>query len=154
MAFSVRETVSSDIPALEEVLNLTDLFPSSMLPAMLTNFLSGDASDELFLTCSAEGRIVGFCYAKAEALAGGTWNMLALALLPSLQRKAYGSGLVCHLEERLRARDRRVLIVDTSAADAYSRTRAFYLKNAYVEEARIRDFWAKGEDKIVFWKAL
>ncbi|MEO1249198.1 MAG: GNAT family N-acetyltransferase, partial [Pseudomonadota bacterium] len=30
----------------------------------------------------------------------------------------------------------------------------FYRRCGYVEEARIRDFWSAGDDKIVFWKAL
>jgi hypothetical protein len=36
----------------------------------------------------------------------------------------------------------------------FERTRAFYAKNGYDQEARIRDFYKSGEDKIVFRKAL
>jgi hypothetical protein len=46
------------------------------------------------------------------------------------------------------------LIADTSGTDDFAPTRAFYRKNGYAEEARIRDFWAKGDDKVVFWTAL
>jgi hypothetical protein len=36
----------------------------------------------------------------------------------------------------------------------FARTRAFYLREGYAQEARIREFYAVGEDKIVFRKAL
>ena len=46
------------------------------------------------------------------------------------------------------------MIVDTSGTEAFAETRAFYRKNGYTEEARIRDYWADGDDKITFRKPL
>ena len=46
------------------------------------------------------------------------------------------------------------MIADTSGADEFAQTREFYRKNDYSEEARIRDFWAEGDDKVIFWKSL
>lgn len=80
--------------------------------------------------------------------------MLALAVLPLLQGKGHGGALVAQLETTLKGRDQRLLIADTSGVAAFARTREFYRKNGYTEEARIRDFWAAGDDKIVFWKSL
>jgi ribosomal protein S18 acetylase RimI-like enzyme len=37
---------------------------------------------------------------------------------------------------------------------AFERPRAFYRKNGYIEEARIREFYEAGADKVVFWKHL
>ncbi len=108
----------------------------------------------MWLTCKSQGRVVGFCYAVPEKLTAGTWNMLAIAVLPSAQGAGAGRALLKHLESALRDRGQRILIADTSGADAYGGTRAFYRKNGYTQEARIRDFWAAGEDKIVFWKSL
>lgn len=125
-----------------------------MLPGMLSFFLSGAASVELFLIYSASGPVTAFCYAKTEALAGSTWNMLARSAPVVFTRQRPRVPPRSSREERLRAREQRVLIVDSSAADACSRTRIFYLKNGYVEEARIRYFWVKGENMIVFWKAF
>lgn len=42
----------------------------------------------------------------------------------------------------------------TSGLASFERTRAFYRKCGYDEEARIRDFYRAGDDKIVYRKAL
>jgi hypothetical protein len=52
------------------------------------------------------------------------------------------------------ARGHGVLIVDPSGAPEFKRAREFCRKNGYSEEARIRDFWAAGIDKVIFWKLL
>ncbi len=47
-----------------------------------------------------------------------------------------------------------MLIVETSSLDRFERTRRFYRDRGFVEEARIREFYGPGDDKIVFWKLL
>lgn len=48
----------------------------------------------------------------------------------------------------------RTLIVDTSSLDAYEQARAFYTRRGFVQEARIRDFYGPGDDKVTFWKQI
>lgn len=62
--------------------------------------------------------------------------------------------MIDYTERFLKERNQRILIIDTSSLDSYEGTRQFYLKNQYELEARIRDFWNEGEDKIIFRKAL
>ena len=150
----IRLTTAEDISDLQHVLDGTELFPSEMLPDMLHNFLHSNESTDLWLTCETEGEAVGFCYAVPEELTDGTWNMLAIAVLPTKQGCGAGGALVNELENMLKKRQKRVLIADTSGTEEFAQTRAFYRKNGYTEEARIRDFWAKGDDKVVFWKSL
>lgn len=150
----VRPTKPEDIPALKLMLDGTELFPSEMLPGMLSGFLSNDESEDIWLTCEADGKAIGFCYATPEALTEGTWNMLAIAVLPEKQGSGAGGAIVKELESNLRESGHRVLIADTSGADEFTQTREFYRKNGYSEEARIRDFWAEGDDKVIFWKSL
>ena len=50
---------------------------------------------------------------------------------------------------------RRVaLIIETSSLDEYAPARGLYRKLGYEEEARLRDFYDAGDDKIVFCKRL
>lgn len=149
----INPTTTADIPSLQIVVDQTQLFPSDMLPDMLGPTLSGESA-AVWLTCNVDGRAVGFCYTAPEELADGTWNMLALAVLPDFQGRSLGAALVKALEQNLRGKGQRILIVDTSSKVEFARTREFYIKNLYEEEARIRDFWAEGDDKVIFRKAL
>lgn len=151
---NIRPTRVEDIPALKRVLDDTGLFPGEMLPDMVQGFLSGGDEDDIWLSCEREGAAIGFCYAVPETLADGTWNMLAVAVLPSMQGSGAGGLMVAELEARLCNQGHRILIADTSGTQKFARTREFYRRNGYTEEARIRDFWAAGDDKVVFWKSL
>lgn len=149
----ILTTTADDIPALKDVLDATQLFPSDMLADMLAPSLAGD-SDSFWLTCHLDGKAVGLCYTTPEELADGTWNMLALAVHPDVQGKGLGAALVKAAEQVLINKGQRILIVDTSGSDEFAGTRAFYAGIGYEQEARIRDFWAEGDDKVIFRKAL
>lgn len=149
----IASTTEGDIPALQDVLDQTGLFPSEFLPDMLAGIFAGEAA-QFCLTCHLKGRAVGFCYVAAEELTDGTWNMRALAVHPDVQGHRCGTAIAKSAEDHLRSKGQRILIVETSGTDAFSGARRFYVRNGYQEEARIRDFWAHGDDKVIFRKAL
>lgn len=90
----IKHTKPDDISALSIVLDTTELFPSDMLPDMINSFLYDDQKSDLWLTCFFEGEVIGFCYAVPEQLTEGTWNMLAIAVLPEKQGSGAGSAIV------------------------------------------------------------
>jgi ribosomal protein S18 acetylase RimI-like enzyme len=51
-------------------------------------------------------------------------------------------------------RGERILLVETAGTDDFKYVREFYRQNGYEEEARIREFYAAGIDKIVFLNNL
>ena len=149
----IRYTEQGDITALKDILDQVELFPSEMLEAMLTGFLAGD-TDDLWLTLENECTAIGFCYANPEQMTQDTWNILALAVSPKHQGGGAGAQLTLQMEAQIEDQGGRIIIVDTSGTDAFAKTRKFYEKTGYTEEARIRDFWSKGDDKVTFRKAL
>ncbi|MEO0916665.1 MAG: GNAT family N-acetyltransferase [Pseudomonadota bacterium] len=150
---TIKPTTTDDIPGLRTVLDRTGLFPGNMRADMLAPALAGE-TDAFWLTCHSYDDAVGFCYTVPEDLTDGTWNMLALAVRPDVQGKGIGAALVNAAETQLKANGQRILIVETSGTDDFGLTRKFYAQNGYEEEARIRDFWADGDDKVIFRKAL
>ena len=88
-------------------------------------------------------------------MTSGTWNLLAIGILARYRGRGIGGAMMRYLENRLRTGGgERVLIVEIMGTPAYARTRAFYTANGYAEEARVREFYEPGGDKIVFWKHL
>ncbi|MCV6593962.1 MAG: GNAT family N-acetyltransferase [Silicimonas sp.] len=149
----IKATSRDDIAGLQTVLDGTGLFPGEMLPDMLAPALAGQ-TEAFWLTCQIDGEAVGLCYTEPEDLTDGTWNMRALAVRPDLHGKRLGAALVRAAEQHLKDMGQRILIVDTSGTEEFARTRRFYAQNGYEEEARVRDYWADGDDKVIFRKAL
>lgn len=149
----IKTTSTEDIPALQEIADRTALFPGEMLPDMLAPSIRGTA-ESFWLTCYVGDLPVGFCYSVPEELTEGTWNMLALAVHPDQQGKRLGTSLVKAAEQHLTNQNQRLLIVETSGTNDFALTRKFYAQNGFEEEARIRDFWADGDDKVIFRKML
>lgn len=73
---------------------------------------------------------------------------------PDRQGQGGGAALLRYVEHQLRQRGERILLVETSGLPDFEYQRTFYRGCGYGEEARIRDFYKAGEDKVVFWKAL
>jgi len=153
MTIIFTPTRAEDIAALQQILDQTELFPSDMLREMLAPALDG-SSPALWLTAHLDGTAIGFSYTEPEMLAEGAWNMLAIAIAPDHQGKGHGADLVRATEAQLRQNAQRLLIVETSGLDAFTSTRRIYDAAGYDQEARIRDFWADGDDKVIFRKRL
>lgn len=113
----------------------------------------GEGGAALWLTAD-DGEAVGVAYCAPEPVASGTWNLLMLWTRNDRQGQGLGSELVAHLEIELRARDARLLVVETSSLPGFAPARSFYAKTGFVQEASIRNFYAAGDDKIVFTKPL
>ena len=152
-SISIRDLDRADLPSVHAILDGTGLFPSDMLEPMVEPFLSKQAPHHWLVACS-EGRVVGFAYAELERMTDGTFNLLAIAVDPGVQGAGIGTTLVAGLMSHLRQQGGRIVIVETSSLDEYADTRSFYTGQLFTQEARIRDFYAAGEHKLVFWKQL
>ena len=62
--------------------------------------------------------------------------------------------LLSEVERRLEALHARMLVIETSSRSDYTATRGFYLKRGYVEAARVREFYAPDDDRIILTKRL
>ena len=119
---------------------------------MLTEAFEND-NDSFWLTDDDTGP-VGVAYCEPERMTDGTWNLQMILIHPDRQGQGRGTTLLQHVEQEVTNRSGRMLLVDTSGVPEFEKTRTFYTKCGYEAEARIRDFYAEGDDKVVFRKIL
>ena len=150
----IRMVNKSDITDLKQVLDSIELFPSEMLDDMIFDYLNNPETEEVWFTETEDGRPISIGYCAPEKLTEGTYNLYAIGVRSDVQSKGTGSRMMNFIENYLKAKGHRILIVDASGADEFESTRKFYEKLGYNKEAVIRDFWKEGDDKIVFWKKL
>ena len=149
----IRPTTTDDVVALKRVIEATGLFPADMLDSMLSNYFGGESVDDYWLTDDDDGP-KALAYFAPERMTQGTWNLYLIAVHPEHSGQGRGTVILREVERILAARGERVLLVETSGLPNFERTRAFYRKCGYDQEARIRDFYQAGEDKVIFRKNL
>ena len=157
----IREATADDLDRIKEIAVAADMFSVDevgFFDEMFAGAHDGSLEGHAWLVAEDDaGVITGAAQFAPEPFADRLWNLYFLAADPVAQGQGVGSTLIGHVETELRGRGddvARVLIVETSSTDQYASSRAFYAAQGFTEEARIREFYGPGDDKVVFWKAL
>ena len=153
----IRLTTPDDTTALIALAAASGLFDPNQtddLAQMLDkHFRDRNETQDIWLT-DYDNEPVGIVYVAPERMTEGTWNLYLIAVHPDRQKQGRGKALLSYVEQMLMERGERILLVETAGTDEFEYVREFYRQNGYEEEARIREFYTAGVDKIVFRKAL
>jgi len=150
----IRSLARGDLTRVAYLVDATDMFPSDMLEGMTAVYFAGDRETQRWIVAERDGSVEGVAYSVPEPLTEGTWNTLLICVDPAAHGQGIGTALMRHIEGELRGQGARVLLVETSGTPGFERTRGFYDMLGYDREARIRDYYTAGDDKIIFRKAL
>jgi GNAT superfamily N-acetyltransferase len=115
---------------------------------------AGEAPDYEFVGAFEEDRLVGYACFGPTPMTEGTHDLYWLAVDPVAQGRGIGRALVRDVERKLIDRGGRLLVVETSSRPDYASTRQFYVRSGYTEAARVRDFYAPADDRILLTTRL
>lgn len=111
-------------------------------------------SDYEFVGAFDGDELLGYaCFGPTPSTAG-TYDLYWIAVHPAAQRSGAGAALMAEVERQLNERGARMVVVETSSRDDYAPTRSFYQKRGYTEAARLRGFYAPGDDRVVLTKRV
>lgn len=156
----LRPACVADQASILDLAVASGMFPRDELgefDASLTAFFGGDLGAEHTWIVADQAGAPGLAaagYYAPEMMSDGAWNLCFIAVQPQHQRAGQGGAILAHTEQAVRQKGGRILLIETSSLAAFEKSRAFYTKHGYDEEARIRDYYATGDDKVVFRKAL
>jgi len=148
----------SDLRALRRLVESTGVFypeeTEIAIELLEERLRRGKKSGYEFIFAERDGKLVGYCAWGAVPLTNGSYDLYWIAVAPEAQGLGIGRSLM-HLAERAIAKlGGGRLYIETSSRAAYVRTRRFYREAGYRLAARLRDFYAHGDHKVVFCKTI
>jgi ribosomal protein S18 acetylase RimI-like enzyme len=112
----------------------------------------GVANYEFVGSFSRDGQLVGYVCYGATPGTDRVYDLYWIAVHPQFQGEGGGSQLLDEVERRLRQREARLLVVETSSRAEYGATRHFYETRGYQSAAILADYYAPGDDRVIYTK--
>ncbi len=115
---------------------------------------NGLASGYHFVFADRADGLAGYtCFGPIPATLA-SFDLYWIAVHPDLHGRGLGARLLIESERRIAEQGGRRVYVDTSSRGEYAPAHALYLGAGYREAARLPDFYATGDAKLIFEKAL
>jgi GNAT superfamily N-acetyltransferase len=116
--------------------------------------IRGTSSGYDFLFAETNGAVIGYTCFGPIPFTQGRFDLYWIAVQKDLQGTGVGRHLLELTELRIQAMKGLRIYVDTSSRKPYAPTHRFYHSCGYHQEAVLMDFYAPGDDKIIYMKAL
>jgi len=101
-----------------------------------------------------DSTVTGYiCYGPTP-MTEGTWDIYWEAVAREKQGRGIGSALTESAEKEIVKAKGRLAIIETSSTPTYEKTRHFHISHGYEIVARVPDFYAPGDDKLILQKRL
>jgi ribosomal protein S18 acetylase RimI-like enzyme len=147
-----------DKPALITLLLATPEFkPAEVVVAeeVIDSYLADPAGSGYNTLVAEDGPAISgyICYGPTP-LTEGTWDIYWIAVAAGEQGKGVGGALLAYAEDKIKEAGGRLIIIETSSQAGYQKTSRFYQKHGYEAIARLPNFYASGDDKIILQKQL
>ena len=113
-----------------------------------------DHGGYFFLSAVENDKLLGFACFGPTPLTQGTYDLYWIAVGAPAKGQGVGRALMAHVEDVVRQRGGRMIVLDTSGRREYAPTRAFYERLGYTHAATLTDFYAPGDDLVIFTRLL
>jgi len=162
---TIRPLRRDDRASIERILRETKVFwEAEVLCALelIDVYLNNADQKDYQLACAVNtaDQPVGYvCYGPTP-MTFGTYDLYWIAVDPACHGRGAGSLLIEYVERQVcqpnvmavTAEPARLLVIETSSLPRYESARRLYQRHHYREVARIPDFYADGDDRVLYTK--
>jgi ribosomal protein S18 acetylase RimI-like enzyme len=108
----------------------------------------------IFVYADDSDKVNGYVCIGPRPLTTGTYDLYWIAVDPACQAKGIGSALISFVENYLKQKSARLILIETSGKPSYQKERNFYEKNSYEKFCEIKDFYNIGDSLIIYGKYI
>jgi ribosomal protein S18 acetylase RimI-like enzyme len=155
----IRKFEKQDIILLEEIVRATGVFREEEVGVAveLMEIAANEKKQKdyvLYSYVDAAGTVQGYYCVGPTPMTKSTFDLYWIAVHPHMHKKRIGHELLEHCEAQVKAMSGTLIVVETSSQPKYDPTRQFYLRHEYAETARIKDYYAQGDDLVIYSKYI
>jgi len=110
----------------------------------------GEAGDYHFIVYREGSQVLGYGVYGHKALTEGTWDFYFMGVDPAAHSRGIGRAILKRVETEAAAHGGYLVLIETSMSPGYAAARHLYESAGYTREALIRDFYARGDDMVLY----
>lgn len=147
-----------DVHQVREIVSSTNFFHDYEIEVAVElvqeNLAKSKESGYNFLFVEMDGKTVAYSCFGLIPCTVSSFDLYWIVVHNDYRNLGIGKKLLSLTEQAIIEMGGTVVYADTSSQPSYEPTRKFYLSNNYYEEARLKDYYKKGDDKLVYSKHL
>jgi ribosomal protein S18 acetylase RimI-like enzyme len=157
---NIRPAEPKDRDRIQEILTTCMLFTDEEvrcaveLVDIFLDLQHPESADYQTVVVEDDDAVQGYVTFGPTPLTDGVYDLYWIAVDRKEQGKGFGQILLRFVENDVRRRNGRMLLIETSSKGSYASTLRFYERAGYAEISRIKDFYRIEDDKLVFCKRL
>ena len=156
---TIRPLDANDREPIRTLLEQTGVFTRDevVVALELIDFALGNSGQQdytIYTAVDDRDEVAGYYCIGPTPLTESTYDLYWIAVNPAVHNSGFGKQLLQHAEEVIRSRGGRLVVAETSSQPKYDNTRRFYVRNAYLEVACIKNYYKPGDDLVVYGKYL
>jgi GNAT superfamily N-acetyltransferase len=114
----------------------------------------GESTGYYFVFADLDGITIAYsCYGPIT-MSKTCFDLYWIATHNDFRGKGIGKQLLEETFRQARSMGCKIIIAETSGLEHYAPTRAFYLSNKFDLEAKLKDFYDEGDDKLFYTKRI
>lgn len=152
----LRTLRRSDRAPIEAILAATGVFNAAEIGVALELIDAPESAGYRFIVAenlehgARPAQVAGYACFGATPMTAGVYDLYWIAVDPALHGAGIGRELMDATAAAILAEGGRMVMIETASKPAYDKTRAFYRAYGCAEVARVPDFYAIGDDKVIY----
>jgi ribosomal protein S18 acetylase RimI-like enzyme len=150
--------VLSDRDEIKDILDSTKFFYDFEVRVaieIVDEYLNkGKESGYFFIIAEGEGKVLGYINYGAVPCTQTSWDIYWIAVRKDSMNLGLGKTLLKMAESDIKSMNGLNIWVETSGRKDYDPTRAFYLKAGYSVATELTDFYAPGDNKVIYHRKV
>jgi aminoglycoside 6'-N-acetyltransferase I len=152
----IRSIKPSDVEGLEKLLKKISNFNEAEIKVAMElieiTVNNPSQTDYNIFVYEEDGKILGYHCTGKRPLTDAVYDLYWIVADPEHSGKGIGKSLLEHAENFVKERNGRWILAETSSKESYLSTQSFYLRNNYSIISEIKDFYAVGDNLLIFGK--